>query len=105
MSPVCHLEMTLSGGLWGEGGSADERWRVFAARSSHRAEAVRSMMWGRGHTARRSAFDTTTVIDPPGYTLMYYIVAQEDLPCLPMLSSVPASTKRPRTKPPTCCAP
>jgi len=34
MSPLCQLQMTLSGGCWGGDGSADERWGACAARGA-----------------------------------------------------------------------
>jgi len=55
--------------------------------------------------ARRRTFDAMIAIDQLIYTTICYIVAQEELLYLPIPSFVPASTKRSRMKPLTCCAP
>ena len=44
MSPLCKLETTLSGGLWGEGGSADERRELSRLEERTAQEAVRPLM-------------------------------------------------------------
>jgi hypothetical protein len=66
MSPLCKIEMTLSGGLWGEGGSADKRRRAFAARRAHSAGGgAATDAEGEAMQARHRTFDAMIAIDQP----------------------------------------